>query len=153
MRSVVHNGLRECNLLAMESYQQALGRLSGSLSGVQGKNSALANLWTMLLLGIFELMSDRTGESFLKHLSVGVAHVVEYFGPHFFREENAERFFVEWRSFELSRCVLLTQTSVLTQARWMEHSRWVREMEPELCAQHFEGLVDLGLQCADFVRR
>lgn len=137
----------------MESYQQAIRQLSESLSGVQERNDTLANLWTMLILSIFELISDPTGEAFLQHIGVGVAEVVESLGPGFFREGRARRFFIEWRSFELSRCVLLTRPSVLGQERWLEHSRWARGEESEMHAEHFDGLMDIVFRCVDFVRR
>ena len=139
--------------LAFQSYETALKALQSRLQSQGPIVNDVQDLWAILLLGVFELMHERTGQGFQQHMFYGAARAVESCGPGIFRQGPARRFFLELRYFEICRCIVFSQPSFLAKKKWQSlmdtiwADDYVREWRP------MEALLDLMVLCSEFAVR
>ncbi|KAH8678432.1 hypothetical protein BX600DRAFT_493694 [Xylariales sp. PMI_506] len=135
---------------ALKSYVQSLSSLSKSLRvHVMHSHSRDVVLWTTLLLGLFELMSDATGYGWLRHMIHGTAKALEASKPLNCRTGTTRRFFIQAKVFEVSRTILFNESSFLTQPEWMDMSRSLFMDDDELVDQHpLNALLDIMAMCS-----
>ncbi len=139
--------------LAFESYERSLKALHSHLQAADSTGDQLQSLWSILLLGVFELMQDRTGQGFLQHLNLGVAQVVEYLGPQAFRQGQARRFFLEMQLLEVNKSILLSQPSLLARTAWRELTEHSSQDGTAEACHVLETLPDIMACSSDFVVR
>jgi hypothetical protein len=75
-------------------------------------------LWSTFFLGLYELMSDATGEGWIKHFLHGTSALLQYRGPAAHRSGAGRRFFLTTRVFEISRALIYSSETFLAQEEW-----------------------------------
>jgi hypothetical protein len=141
------------SILAYESYGRSLEAVKCHLAAGVSPTDQMQSLWAILLLGIFELMQDRTGQGFLQHMSFGATRALEQLGPGFFRHGLARNFFLELRVLEISRCMLMSQPSLLARQIWKDLSQVIWIGAGASGWQRLDALLDIMVDCSDFVIR
>ncbi|KAH8124900.1 hypothetical protein ACSS6W_005142 [Trichoderma asperelloides] len=121
----------ECLTIALEHYSKSIIGLRDSINSPRKRDESRQNtvLWTTLLLGLFELINDETGNGWQQHMTHGTAKALEASGPINCRTGPSRKFFVQARIFEVSRTILENESTFLTQPEWMDLSRrmWTGE--------------------------
>lgn len=139
--------------LAYESYADSLKALRSHLQIEKSPANLLQDLWAILLLGIFEMMEDSTGQGFLQHMNSGVTKVLEQLGPAFFRHGLARRFFLEIRLLEVCKSILLSRPSLFAQQEWRELAECTWVGEDVEAREPVEDLLGTMVCISDFVTR
>ncbi|UKZ64928.1 uncharacterized protein TrAtP1_006133 [Trichoderma atroviride] len=121
----------ECLTTALEHYSKSIIGLRDAINSPRKQDDSRQNtvLWTTLLLGLFELINDETGNGWQQHMTHGTAKALEASGPITCRAGPSRKFFVQARIFEVSRTILENESTFLTQPEWMDLSRqmWTGE--------------------------
>ncbi|KAK1254718.1 hypothetical protein MKX08_008713 [Trichoderma sp. CBMAI-0020] len=121
----------ECLTTALEHYSKSIIGLRDAINSLRKRDDSRQNtvLWTTLLLGLFELINDETGNGWQQHMTHGTAKALEASGPITCRAGPSQKFFVQARIFEVSRTILENDSTFLTQPEWMDLSRqmWTGE--------------------------
>ncbi|KAL7927065.1 fungal-specific transcription factor domain-containing protein [Trichoderma austrokoningii] len=121
----------ECLTTALEHYSKSIVGLRDSINNARKRDDSQQNtvLWTTLLLGLFELINDETGNNWQQHMAHGTVKALEASGPMNCRAGPSRAFFVQARVFEVSRTILENEPTFLTQPKWMDLSRkmWTGE--------------------------
>ncbi|KAM3513866.1 hypothetical protein MY11210_002494 [Beauveria gryllotalpidicola] len=134
-------------------YSQAVTGLRKSLDrqeqGLSDTNRT-ALLWTTLFLGMFELMSDRSGTGWLQHMVHGTSKGLAASGPSICAAPAGARMFQQARMFEVCRTIVFNDRSLLTRPEWTAASqrlwsdgRFSDDWRP------LDALVDIMLLCSD----
>ncbi|KAK5707364.1 hypothetical protein LTR17_020760 [Elasticomyces elasticus] len=104
-------------MVAYRSYQHSLQALRQNI-GVYDVSSREAVLWTSLLLGIFELLADSSGDAWPKHMLCGVSQILKTTGP-VDGPSLLDRAFIEIFSvLEANRAIMYGTTTMLVEAEW-----------------------------------
>ena len=103
--------------VAYRSYQHSMQALRQSID-VYDHSSREAVLWTSLLLGVFELLADSSGDAWPKHMLCGVSRILKNTrsvdGP-----SSLDRAFIEMFSIlEANRAIMYGNTTMLADAEW-----------------------------------
>ncbi|POR33827.1 Uncharacterized protein TPAR_05976, partial [Tolypocladium paradoxum] len=102
-------------------------------------------LWTTLLLGLFELMKDATGDAWRQHMVHGTAQALAASGPSACRSGPGLAFFAQARVFEVCRTILFNEASFLTEPGWV---RLGREQLPGDDGRPLDSLLDIMVMCS-----
>ena len=86
-------------------------------------------LWSTLLLSIFELMCDTTGDGFLFHFVQGTASLLQAQGPDYCLQSSHRSFFRLARMFEIGRAVVFWDGTFLQEPQWQDAIRAVSESD------------------------
>ena len=86
-------------------------------------------------------------------MSFGATQALDTFGPEFFHHGRARRFFLEMRVFEVSRCILLSQPSLLAQKERNSLTDEIRAEENANDWHRMDTRLDIKVSCSDFVVR
>ncbi|KAM0273927.1 hypothetical protein ACHAQH_008131 [Verticillium albo-atrum] len=104
---------------ALEAYGTAIISLRYSLSSeANGPAQRTTVLWTTFFLGLFELMTDASGEGWVQHMVHGTARALVAAGPGACSSGGAGRFFLQIRAFEVCRAVIFNEVSFLGEEAW-----------------------------------
>ncbi|KAK4158157.1 hypothetical protein C8A00DRAFT_11007 [Chaetomidium leptoderma] len=134
---------------ALESYTRAIAGLRHALSGtVDDAQSRARILWTTLLLGLFELMNDSTGDGWLQHLVHGTAQALIAGGPSTCISGSCRIFFTESKVFEVCRSVVFNQPSFLAEEKWMALSASLRPSLTSRSQRALDLLLDIVVRCS-----
>ncbi|KAK5719084.1 hypothetical protein LTS12_027667, partial [Elasticomyces elasticus] len=117
--------------VAYRSYQHSMQALRQSID-VYDHSSREAVLWTSLLLGVFELLADSSGDAWPKHMLYGVSRILKTTrsvdGP-----SSLHRAFIEMFSIlEANRAIMYGNTTMLADAEW-EPSRHLSRGDVAWC--------------------
>ena len=139
---------------ALYYYDRAVTALRTELAQSDSPKSDPRNglLWTTLLLSIFEVMYDQSGDGagFVTHLLQGTSTILQQLGPRQCLSagpSGSRRFFLSLRIFEISRALIFTSETFLNRPEWQEmmHQMWtgdgVKDWHP------IESLYDLMIEC------
>ncbi|KAH6652938.1 hypothetical protein BKA67DRAFT_568030 [Truncatella angustata] len=132
---------------SLNSYSRAIITLRDYIDSLETP-SRIQVLWTTLLLGLFELMHDPTGNGWIKHMVYGTSRAVEAAGPEFFRTEPGKSFFSQVRIFETCRTIVFNETTFLTRSDWAALSFGSREANFASPQHPLESLLDIITMCA-----
>ncbi|KAK3614597.1 hypothetical protein LTR22_027726, partial [Elasticomyces elasticus] len=103
--------------VAYRSYQHSMQALRQSID-VYDHTSREAVLWTSLLLGVFELLADCSGDAWPKHMLCGVSRILKTTRSVDGRS-SLDRVFIEMFSIlEANRAIMYGNTTVLADAEW-----------------------------------
>ncbi|CAI7616696.1 unnamed protein product [Penicillium discolor] len=103
---------------AMTSYHKSMGILRSSL----GNRDVMQQedvLWTTFFLGLFELLSDESGEGWVKHMLYGTSKMLQLAGPNDCMSSARRMFYDLFRVLEASRALLYNEETILSQECWL----------------------------------
>ncbi|KAF4339462.1 hypothetical protein FBEOM_6583 [Fusarium beomiforme] len=105
--------------LAVHHYSKSVLGLRQTLDKFDQEPSARhCILWTTHLLGLFELMTDSTGEGWVQHLVHGTSKALIAAGPTACQSGFGQRFFTQIRIFEVCRSIIFNEATFLANADW-----------------------------------
>ncbi|KAK4033414.1 hypothetical protein C8A01DRAFT_19640 [Parachaetomium inaequale] len=137
---------------ALESYTRAIAGLRRALSQFDRTHDPQPRagiLWTTLLLGLFELMHDSTGDGWLQHLVHGTAQALIAGGPSTCISGSCRRFFTESKVFEVCREIVFNRPTFLAEERWMALSASLRASSAwSRSLQALDALLDIVVMCS-----
>ncbi|KAH7165323.1 hypothetical protein EDB81DRAFT_942388 [Dactylonectria macrodidyma] len=110
---------QETYRFALNSYMRSVAGLRDALEYHSHEPQLRHNvLWTTLLLGLFELMSDSTGQGWVQHIVHGTSKALVASGPHACHSSFGKRFFTEVKIFEVCRAIVFNEPTFLAQPKW-----------------------------------
>ncbi|KEQ60476.1 uncharacterized protein M437DRAFT_77211 [Aureobasidium melanogenum CBS 110374] len=136
--------------LALKSYQTAVLSVKKVINGPDARIEQPL-LSSTFLLGLFELMYDPTGQGWIKHTMYGTSKLVQFLGPEAFRSGLGLSFFTQTKMFEVSRCLIFSESSFLIQKPWMELHYSSDSSESD--THPLDDLLDLMIKCSDHCAR
>ncbi|KAJ5152641.1 uncharacterized protein N7482_009119 [Penicillium canariense] len=104
---------------AMTSYHKSMGILRSSL----GKGNVTQRediLWATFFLGLFELLSDDSGEGWVTHMLYGTSRILQLAGPSDCMSSARRMFYDLFRVLEASRALLFNEETILSQQCWLQ---------------------------------
>ncbi|KAF5982809.1 hypothetical protein FCOIX_3534 [Fusarium coicis] len=134
--------------LAVHHYSKSVLGLRNALEKFGQEPSARHRiLWTTHLLGLFELMTDATGEGWIQHLVHGTSKALVAAGPASCKSGHGQRFFTEIRIFEVCRAIIFNEPTFLAKADWR---CLTREMtgEEQGNGDSLDELLDIIVSCS-----
>ncbi|KAF4462351.1 hypothetical protein FALBO_10839 [Fusarium albosuccineum] len=139
-----------------QSYKLAVHHYSQSVVGLRcalnqfSKQPGLRHsiLWTTHLLGLFELMSDSTGQGWIQHLVHGTASALVATGPLAFESGPGKRFFLEIRIFEVCRAIVFNEPTFLASVEWQALSAKLEEAADVGQSHPLDTLLDIITLCS-----
>ncbi|KXG52203.1 Protein of unknown function DUF3468 [Penicillium griseofulvum] len=104
---------------AMTSYHKSIGILR---SCVENDNVMQREdvLWATFFLGLFELLSDDSGEGWVKHMLYGTSRMLQLAGPSHCMSSPRRIFYDLFRILEASRALLFGEETILSQESWLQ---------------------------------
>ncbi|OQD69739.1 hypothetical protein PENPOL_c002G04523 [Penicillium polonicum] len=103
---------------SMTSYHKSMGILRSSLGNrdVMQKDDIL---WATFFLGLFELLSDESGEGWVKHMLYGTSKMLQLAGPTDCMSSARRIFYDLFRVLEASRALIYNEETILSQECWL----------------------------------
>lgn len=103
---------------SMTSYHKSMGILRSCLGNrdVMQKEDVL---WATFFLGLFELLSDESGEGWVKHMLYGTSKMLQLAGPTDCMSSARRTFYDLFRVLEASRALLYNEETILSQECWL----------------------------------
>ncbi|KAJ5472273.1 Protein of unknown function DUF3468 [Penicillium desertorum] len=80
-------------------------------------------LWATFFLGLFELLSDDSGEGWVKHMLYGTSKMLQLTGPTDCMSSPRRIFYDLFRVLEASRALLYNEETILSQKCWLQLQR------------------------------
>ncbi|KAK5993672.1 hypothetical protein PT974_07107 [Cladobotryum mycophilum] len=108
--------------VAFRSYGRSIQALQVQLAAPDVAESEDV-LWGTFLLGLFELISEPTGERWPKHMLYGTSKILQLLGPSATYSPLRRRLFEAFRVLEANRMIIYGQDSFLSQKQWMHFQR------------------------------
>ncbi|KAM5350181.1 hypothetical protein ACJ41O_006686 [Fusarium nematophilum] len=133
---------------ALNHYSKSVAGLRGALGQFEASPGSLESiLWTTHLLGLFELMSDSTGQGWVQHLVHGTASALVAAGPLAFQSGRGSRFFLEIKIFEVCRAIVFNEETFLADPGWRNLSVSLRGTA-EGRVHPLDALLDVIVSCS-----
>ncbi|KAM6520181.1 hypothetical protein FALCPG4_013734 [Fusarium falciforme] len=137
------------------SYRFAVSHYSKSVAGLRTALNQFASLpnlrhsilWTTHLLGLFELMSDTTGQGWVQHLVHGTSNALVATGPWAFESGLGKRFFMEIRIFEVCRAIIFNEPTFLADPGWQSLSAKLQGLEADQ-SHPLDTVLDIIVLCS-----
>ncbi|KAL3470870.1 hypothetical protein BJX99DRAFT_267174, partial [Aspergillus californicus] len=135
-------------IAAIRAYQTALAALQPCLgeTNVAERDDVL---WTTIFLGLFELLSDKSGDGWIKHMLYGTSKMLQLAGPSMVKSRLRRGFLDLFRVLEASRSLLYHEETILSQECWIE-------LQKNLCStkdipwQPMDGILNLMIETSAF---
>ncbi|KAJ5976562.1 hypothetical protein N7481_010269 [Penicillium waksmanii] len=135
---------------AMTSYHKSISILRCCV----GKSNVMQRedvLWATFFLGLFELLSDDSGQGWVKHMLYGTSKMLQLAGPSDCMSMARRIFYDLFRILEASRALLFDEETILSQECWLRLqnslSRNATRWEP------LEEIITLMIQASAFSLR
>ncbi|KAL7905235.1 fungal-specific transcription factor domain-containing protein [Trichoderma velutinum] len=115
IRSFAQKESPQC--VAYRSYNRSLQSLQQRL---QTSDAAVCEdvAWSTFLLGLFELMSESSGEGWAKHMFYGTSKVLQLAGPDAYTSSLQQRLLNAFRVLEANRTILYGDATFLSEGKW-----------------------------------
>lgn len=148
--------------ISITQFQLEIDRKDAHLSDI--------TLWTTLFLGLFEvsrlfrffvdnfaccnliirvqLMYDKTGEGWLKHILYGTSKILQLRGPKACLYHSGPDFYLTVRVFEICRAIIYSEPTFLSQPKWMSLNIAIRRQDIGSTLHPKEHLFDLMIKCS-----
>ena len=136
---------------ALHYYQEAVRYLQKEIVQIgpfQSRHDA--HIWTTVLLGIFELMVDPSGNAFLRHWTYGTAQLIQRQDPRLGRRILDRQLYLTVRMFELTRALIFWTDTFLVEAEWQSSMRWFPQMTEGSEWHPIDALFDLMVRIVDW---
>ncbi|KAJ5593214.1 hypothetical protein N7537_010118, partial [Penicillium hordei] len=103
---------------SITSYHKSMGILRSCLGNrdVMQKDDIL---WATFFLGLFELLSDESGEGWVKHMLYGTSKMLQLAGPTDYMSSARRIFYDLFRVLEASRALIYNEETILSQECWL----------------------------------
>ncbi|KAJ0420114.1 hypothetical protein BJY00DRAFT_143186 [Aspergillus carlsbadensis] len=115
-------GRKSSPLAAINSYHLSMVALQACL----GDDDVMQRddvLWATFFLGLFELLSDHSGEGWVKHMLYGTSKMLQLAGPGSCMSPLRRPFYDLFRVLEASRSLLYNEETILSQDCWIRFQR------------------------------
>lgn len=96
-------------------------------------------------------MYDPTGQGWIKHTMYGTSKLVQFLGPEAFRSGLGLSFFNQMKMFEVSRCLIFSESSFLVEKAWMRLHYSSDSCESD--THPLDDLLNLMIKCSDHCAR
>ncbi|KAH6983432.1 hypothetical protein BKA56DRAFT_482874 [Ilyonectria sp. MPI-CAGE-AT-0026] len=134
---------------ALSSYMNSVAGLRDALERHSHEPQLRLNvLWSTLLLGLFELMSDSTGQGWVQHIVHGTSKALVASGPLSCQSSFGKRFFMEVKIFEVCRAIIFNEPTFLAQSKWKALSAKLQTDLVEAEAHPLDELLDIIVACS-----
>lgn len=151
---------KDAAVKAITAYNSSIAQFQRQITG-KGASLKTLNLWTTLFLGLFEvkqlsyseiirltcwqLMYDKTGEGWLKHIQYGTSKILQLRGPQFCLVDPGRTFYLTVRVFEICRSLIYSKPTFLSQQKWRS---LIIELRAKSALHPKEYLFDLMVECS-----
>ncbi|KAK0385723.1 hypothetical protein NLU13_6900 [Sarocladium strictum] len=132
---------------AIKAYSSSVVALREAMAQLTAP-SRLHVLWTTLLLGVFELMNSESGDGWLVHMVHGTGAALQASGPSSCMSGPGQSFFLQARVFEVSRALLLGESTFLSNPEWIALSESIRANGRD-SHRSLDALLDLIVRCSN----
>ncbi|KAI5458297.1 fungal-specific transcription factor domain-containing protein [Mariannaea sp. PMI_226] len=106
-------------------------------------------LWITFLLGIFELISEPSGDRWAKHMLYGMAKMIQLAGPAMNLSPLSMKLLEAFRQLEISRAIIYGDNTFLSQKLWLTYPENGTSDQVDFT----EASLDLMLQTSSFSKR
>ncbi|KAF3056906.1 hypothetical protein CFAM422_012570 [Trichoderma lentiforme] len=148
IRSFAQKESPQC--VAYRSYNRALQSLQQRL---QTSDAAVCEdvAWSTFLLGLFELMSESSGEGWAKHMFYGTSKVLQLAGPDAYASSLQRRLLNAFRVLEANRTIMFGDATFLSESEWRVYNSINHETAetPDFTAS----ITELMIQTSAFSKR
>ncbi|OAA43776.1 hypothetical protein NOR_04351 [Metarhizium rileyi] len=104
-------------VVAFTNYQRALARLQGELDSSQAPLRDDV-LWTTFLLGLFELMSEPSGDRWARHMLYGTGKLLQFADMSCKPSPLKQMLFDAFQVLEANRAIMYGVDTFLSEHRW-----------------------------------
>ncbi|KAL4867466.1 hypothetical protein BDV12DRAFT_198159 [Aspergillus spectabilis] len=138
-------------MAAIRAYQTTLAALQSCLgeANVAERDDVL---WTTIFLGLFELLSDRSGKGWIKHMLYGTSKMLQLVGPSMVKSPLRRGFFDLFRVLEASRSLLYNEATILSQECWIELQKKLSSSR-DIHWEPMEAILNLMIETSAFSLR
>ncbi|KAH7131746.1 hypothetical protein B0J13DRAFT_108152 [Dactylonectria estremocensis] len=106
-------------------------------------------LWSTFLLGIFELLSETSGERWVQHMLHGTSRMFQLSGLTAQPSRLSEKLFAAFRALEATRAIIYGNGTFLSQENWIQR----QSVFPSHQADSTEMSLKLSLKVSSFSKR
>ncbi|CAG5158150.1 uncharacterized protein ALTATR162_LOCUS5008 [Alternaria atra] len=142
---------RTAQVVAFKSYGRAIAALRSRLTITKALHFEDV-LWGSFLLGLFELISETSGERFAQHMLLGMLRLLQLNGPvqswAYLRRKLVDAF----RVLEANRAILFGNGTCLSQPVWLLSQPGITARE-NIFSDPTEAILVLKIQMASFSKR
>ncbi|KAM5370890.1 hypothetical protein ACJZ2D_008323 [Fusarium nematophilum] len=103
-------------------------------------------LWSTFLLGLFELLSETSGERWVQHMLYGTSRMFQLAGSSVQLSHLGEKLFAAFRALEASRAIIYGDGTFLSQEQWLKRQPFF----PPQPSDPMETTLELSLQVSSF---
>ncbi|CAM1509580.1 Fc.00g033190.m01.CDS01 [Cosmosporella sp. VM-42] len=133
---------------ALKSYTRSVSGLRDALNHeIDRPQLKQTVLWTTLFLGLFELMSDSTGDGWVQHIVHGTSSALVASGPMTCQSGIGRRFFMEVKIFEVCRAIVFNEPTFLATPEWAALSSDLRS-KSGISWNSLDALLDVIVMCS-----
>ncbi|KND91844.1 hypothetical protein TOPH_03447 [Tolypocladium ophioglossoides CBS 100239] len=109
-------------------------------------------LWSTFLLGLFELISETSGDGWAKHMLYGTSKMLQLAGPAEQLSSLRRQLFGAFRLLEASRAILYGEDTFLSQDKWL-HFQTGYAVAGNSFPDPMESILTLIIQISSFNKR
>ncbi|CAG7558111.1 unnamed protein product [Fusarium equiseti] len=107
-------------IVALQSYGTSIRKLQAELESLEA-SQCQGVLWCTLLLGLFDLMTQVTGDQWDKHMLYGTSRILKTFGMMRPIDRLAKQFLGAFNWLEANRAILYCEETILSQGDWPQY--------------------------------
>ncbi|RDL31807.1 uncharacterized protein BP5553_09209 [Venustampulla echinocandica] len=146
----VSSGQDSPQYVAFNSYLASIRALQASVSD---KDAAQGDdvLWGTFFLGLFELLSDSSGDGWVKHMLYGTSMLLQLSSPDKNMSSLRRTFYGIFRMLEASRALLYGEATILADSTWENFHREL--VSDDESWDPIEGILALMIHCSTFSLR
>ncbi|KAJ6784403.1 hypothetical protein PWT90_09464 [Aphanocladium album] len=108
-------------------------------------------LWSIFLMGLFELMSGTLGDQWAQHMRQGLSTILRLTGPVTSRSSLSQTFLDAFRVMEATRAVMYGDGTFLSQDAWLHHYSSPKPRGYSV-SDPMRGIATLIIQTASFAK-
>ncbi|KAF5675556.1 transcriptional regulatory moc3 [Fusarium heterosporum] len=139
------SGRHSPDQVALRSYGKSLQKLQSWLQLPDALNCR-GSLWCTLLLALFELMTQISGDQWLNHLLFGISRILQLSSTFSLVDQLDRRLFASFRSLEVNRAIIYGADTLFSQGSWLDlDSYYVVDR-----ASSLETMFDLFIEVSTF---
>ncbi|POR31888.1 Uncharacterized protein TPAR_07908 [Tolypocladium paradoxum] len=137
--------------IAFRSHGRSLRALGARLATADAAHGEDV-LWSTFFLGLFELISETSGDGWAKHMLYGTSKMLQLAGPAEQSSSLRRQLFEAFRLLEASRAILYGEDTFLSQGEWLRFQRVQAITRNHLC-DPVERILTLMIQTSSFSKR
>ncbi|EAW13448.1 uncharacterized protein ACLA_054950 [Aspergillus clavatus NRRL 1] len=146
-----HSERQSLYCIALSAYSKSINALQEVLTAGDAVRKDDV-LWGIFLLGLFELISQPSGDGWAKHMLHGAAQLLQLTGPNQPVNPLRQRFWELFRGLEATRAILYGERTMLSQDSWMAFQQGLSTGRPGSWGS-MENVLTLVIHTAAFSKR